>query len=319
MASKLMSKSKKLDPYLELFATNGQNSVSRQIETHRDDKLVENTTVKRRFADFKFGALPEPTVQLPATIDSVRAMILAHDASPIDLRLLRVLDLLKRLKFEQARNEASASRRLSVEIKVENCRLEIMSRPRLAGKRLGVALLEQWYLEWIIKLEKTEINYQTLAEMGDVMTYCSLELKKFIDKQCQVRGRLFSSLFNKVIDLYSRVFGEFEKFLDRITDFNEEVMQEAKNRVKIQERRLNEEIAFLKGKMSEKNEYASELTSIIRHLNVKLGNSIYAQKHIRTEIRQYEEKNQILEKENYLISEIIKKVIQDLRGSSELK
>jgi hypothetical protein len=313
MAASLMYKPKKSDAYLGLGPANVNSSASKG-ESQREERLVENTTIRRKFADFGFGPGLEHAVQLPATIDSVRAMILASDVLPIDLRALRMLELLRRLKFPQARAESLKHRKLAEEIRVENCRLEVTNRPRMAEKRLGVALLEQWLQEWVGKLEKGDRGYQFLAEMGDILTYCSIELKRFIDKQCQVRGRLFASLFGHVNSLYGKALGEIELFLANISDFNEEVMKEAQNRVKGQERRLNEDIDQLKTKVREKNESARELTTIIRHLNVKLGNSIYAQKHIRAEIRQYEEKNQILEKENYLISEIIKKVIQDLRG-----
>lgn len=314
-----MYKSKKPDPYLSLMQSDQTVLQMAQQESNREDRMVENITIRRKFADLNFARHSEQTLQLPSTVDSIRAMILASDVLPIDLRAIRLIDLLRQLRFEQVKFGASKNRNISEEIRIDNCKLEVMSRHRMAEKRLGVAILEQWFQTWMDKFEKPEVSNQLLADMGDVLTYCCIELKRFIDQQCQVRGRLFGTLFRQVNSLYSKVLGEVESFLAHISDYNEEVMKTAHKRVKGQERRLREEIEQLKAKIREKNEHSSELTTIIRHLNVKLGNSVYAQKHIRAEIRQFEEKNQILEKENHLISEIIKKVIQDLRGNSILR
>lgn len=319
MASNLMAKSKKIDPYLTFSVMNHQSASSRLVDTQKEEKLVENTIGKHKFSDFCLGTTLEETMQLPATIDSVRAMIAASDTLPIDLRAIRMLELIKRLEFVQAKSEAHHKRNLSEEIKVENCRLEVVGRSRIAERRLRVALLEQWFHRWANKFEKQDTSYQSLAEMGDVLTYCSLEFKKSLDKQCQVHGRLFSGLFNQVNSVYTRAFLEIEKFFTRLSDFKQEVIKKADERVKMHEIRVNDEISSLNEKIVKKEETIHKLTFAVRELNAKLSKFMHVNKNMSIELRQMENNNDVLVRENQLISETIKNVLKDLRGTLTLE
>lgn len=218
------------------------------------------------------------------------------------------------MSFEKIKPGAEARRRLSTEINPTNCKLEVMGRSRLSGSRLSSAILNDWFDNWMQAFESQPTSYKKMTEMADVLTYCSAELKKMMDKQCQVQGRLFLSIQDRWKELHSRVYSVINEFLLNISTHSQAVIKEADRRLAqdlaIREKRSQEE----REKVNKKAEHIVELTRIVRQLNVKLGNHMYFQKHLRAEMRFLEEKNFILIKENNAISEIIKNVIQDLRG-----
>lgn len=277
--------------------------------------MVRNTLSRRQFADFCFGVPGQESLKLPATIDSVRAMILSSGQSPLELKSLKVLETLTSMRFENLSLEMISKRRLSNEIDASNCKLEIMNRSRLSNKRLSVALLASWFDDWINTIDGQPMTFKVMTEMADVITYCSIELKKCIDKQCQVQGKLFNTLFERLVGLHNRVGKRVDEFLLNIAAHSQAVIREADRKIEEDTVRREKKATREKEEWRQKVDHIAELTRIVRQLNIKLGNHMYVQKLLRSEIRYIEEKNHILIKENNAISEVIKNVIQDLRGT----
>jgi hypothetical protein len=253
---------------------------------------------------------------MPSNIDEVRALIMDNGFPTFNNSILDMIDRMETSIAKRIHKKGNEHREVSNKIPInpDNCKLEVLLKGRLSKSRLEIAKVLEWFRNWIKTMSTKEFSNSTFSEMRDVILYASSELKRQLNETCSVKSSLFEDIFSAIIHLFNQIQDYTNQFLEGIDDLHLKQCRDLEQLNKVAIDNYEMQIISLKSKASEKDVKIKELINFIRQTSVKIGSQNYAIKHLRAENRQFEEINGIIMKENYTITSIIEKALEDLRG-----
>ncbi len=245
---------------------------------------------------------------LPSTIDEVRVLNSKNSFPALPVGLLETLEAMQTPVFDRDLQREAHKR--TPEFNVDNCKFGLLLKAKNSRSRNEVQRLAQWLREWSAVLGSRDINSKTLGELRDVIAYCSLEFKHHLEESCSTRALLFTQIWMNLTHMFQRVQDKVSSFLSALDEMHLNHVIELQKKFNLESAYEQRKLESAEKHLKYREDHINELSQMIRQLSIKLGNSQYAIKQFREDLRATEEKYDIVLKENEAISEFVKSVKQ---------